>query len=325
MSILGSFIGVGRAPRVSSAYARSPALVRVLFDEPMRDTAELRDPASYTFTTSDDARVATGVTLEPSPTPSWVEVSLDGVLSIGIGNYTVIVANTVKDAAGNTLDPAHDEAVFSGSRAPGAIDHVAAAENRIIAQLKGKPKWRAFLAAMVGGFQDIEQAALDVMAFRSLETAFAKQQDRLSENVRIHREGRTDADYRLFLTAKGMVLGSQGRPDQLIRILQFLDNGHAPSAITYTEAYPAGFELTCEVPLGDKPRGRAFAVLIHEAKPRSVRGLVRFRETAPLTECFGWKVGGADTVAFSSWKITGDDTIDEGRWAECASGAFGEY
>jgi hypothetical protein len=111
-----TWTGVGVKPTVLRAEALSETLVRVTFSEAMTNNAALTTPGNYVFTPAGDSAAvsATVVTPESGPGPSYVDVTLNTGMSVGQDNYNVAVDNSVKDLAGNTLDPAADDVDFDG-------------------------------------------------------------------------------------------------------------------------------------------------------------------------------------------------------------------
>lgn len=103
-----AFTGIGIQPQVSSAAALSGSLIQVIFNESMKNDAELNDPTNYQFT-GPTSITATGVTVI---SPTEVRVDVTGDMLHG-GLYTVEVSD-VSDLANNPIDPAHDTADFSG-------------------------------------------------------------------------------------------------------------------------------------------------------------------------------------------------------------------
>lgn len=106
------FTGIGIAPRVLSASAPSSVTIRVVFNEAMLNTAQLRDPSRYSFS-GPTAIAASTVTIINSTT---VEVGITGEMRTG-GAYDVIVGppyTGIEDAGWNELDPAHHTASFTG-------------------------------------------------------------------------------------------------------------------------------------------------------------------------------------------------------------------
>lgn len=106
-----TFTGVGDAPSVDSASATDSTHVRVTYDEAMANNAALIDAANYVIT--GDTVITTVSVVRDNPTQVTVECSE----LLDLGNYTITVSN-VEDLAGNVIDPAHDDANFTGIGVP---------------------------------------------------------------------------------------------------------------------------------------------------------------------------------------------------------------
>jgi hypothetical protein len=296
-------------PQVASAESLNPRRVRVTFNEPMTDDATLRDPDSYTIDedVGSDARTVEGVLVEPATYPSYVDLDLDGDLSLGTDNYTVTVDLAVEDAGGTSLDPAHASADFSGLRAAGALDHCEAAKARVLAQFVGKEKYEDWLCTLTTGYQKLEQAIQDVGAFDDLETAYGATLDQLGEILGQAREDHDETEYRVFLRAKALAVQCRGQPDAMLEILTVLVNGHEPDAVEYEPAYPAVAIFRCEVPEGRVFLGRQIAEVLRSVKPNGVRMILEYHETGATL--FGW----AGQAGVAGWGT--------GVWAHAVTGS----
>lgn len=116
----GSFVGVGDLPEVASANAYSSIGVAVHFTEAMTNDTELTDPANYTITGPGTPPTVVSVTVS---TATVVLLVLSDALTLGaIDDYTVEVADTVTDLAGNTLEPTADTATFGIIGTPPAAE-----------------------------------------------------------------------------------------------------------------------------------------------------------------------------------------------------------
>jgi hypothetical protein len=102
------FSGLGVAPQVSSAaqiygYNR----ITVIFNEAMNNDAILVDPGNYIITGASSPVVSLVTYVNPT------QVALDLGSDLVNGAHTVRVINVV-DVAGNVVDAAHDDAIFTG-------------------------------------------------------------------------------------------------------------------------------------------------------------------------------------------------------------------
>lgn len=286
MPLSGPFVGIGIDPRVASASAETSRRVRVYFNEPMTVNAAIADPASYTITedVGSDARTVDAVVLEPGAAyPTYALLYLDGDLTIGTLNYNVAVDLAVEDAAGNGLDAAFDDADFDGAHLPIDDTHCTSAKDRLAAQFR-KPNIEALVCLLADRAQDLDQVLVDMFGTRSLDTAYGAQLDRLGETLGYARNGKSDADYRLRLRARAQFIASRGRPDELLALLLFLDNGFTVSeggSIVLLEHYPATAILNGTLVLEDQQQiGMEFAYgFLHPAAPAGVRLIHEFWET----------------------------------------------
>lgn len=108
-----NFLGVSFPPRVSSATAITAYTLDVLFSEDMKNDAALTTPGNYTFTAGLLSSLAT------RQDARTVRVTVNEMQ--GSAPYVVTVAN-VRDLANNVVDPAHDDAAFSGIGDPPRLE-----------------------------------------------------------------------------------------------------------------------------------------------------------------------------------------------------------
>lgn len=115
MTLTGTFSGSGDAPSVLSARALSPTQVRIDFSEAMA-AATLASPSNFSLSAGlgSTARTVTRVLLPDSTTPTFVILTLSGVLTEGTANYTITVDTSATDAAGNAIDTSHRSAIIDG-------------------------------------------------------------------------------------------------------------------------------------------------------------------------------------------------------------------
>ena len=113
MTITGNFTGEGVEPTVASATYSDKGALRVTFSEAMEPNTELETISNYTITGATTITVQ-DVTFENETDPTYVDLEVDPTPIYGTDNYTITVATTVEDLAGNTLDPAGASVQFSG-------------------------------------------------------------------------------------------------------------------------------------------------------------------------------------------------------------------
>lgn len=104
------------------------------------------------------------------------------------------------------------------------IDHVSAALNRLAEQFKNQPNIAAFLTALVGPCQPLENALQQLYTQRTIFTAIGVQLDALGSLVGQPRNGLVDADYRRFILARISTNNSDGRVEDLITVAKLVLN-----------------------------------------------------------------------------------------------------
>lgn len=134
--------------------------------------------------------------------------------------------------------------------------HIIDARNRLLQQYRNLPNIQAILDALVGPYQTLEDAFNDLNTKRGFAAAEGVQLDRLGDIVGIARSGLTDDVYRTRIKIRVIQNLSQGEPDRLIQVYEFLLGA---SIVLYQENYPAGLALmaNAEIPYGQ-------ATLIYE-------------------------------------------------------------
>lgn len=104
----------------------------------------------------------------------------------------------------------------------GAIDHVAAAINRLPVQFRNKPKIEAFLRALVQPVQEVENAFQQLLRERAIDTAIGAQLDAIGFIVGQTRQGFGDDDYRRLVRARISTNKSRGNFEDLIQITRLV-------------------------------------------------------------------------------------------------------
>lgn len=203
--------------------------------------------------------------------------------------------------------------ILESHATPEIASHCDVAVDKLLQQFKKKPKIEDYICILADKVQEIEQVCADTLAFRSLDTAVGVQLDKLGQNLVILRNGYDDDKYRRFLKAKALRIGSLGRADQLIAILEALDNGFDDAAISFTPSPPAGCIMHCRVPAGHQLDGEAYAKLLKPAAPATVQLILEFEE-ADVT-LFQWATSTDDPAPDGGSEWGEVDTVG-GIWAE---------
>ena len=124
--------------------------------------------------------------------------------------------------------------------------HIIDAEGRLLQQYKNKPNLSALLDSLVGPIQSLEDAARDLSINRGVNSAVGVQLDRLGDIVGLTRNHLSDDVYRLRIKVRIIQNLSQGEPDRLLQVFQFLVGA---TNVHYEEHYPAGSALVANAPI----------------------------------------------------------------------------
>lgn len=145
--------------------------------------------------------------------------------------------------------------------------HIVDARNRLPQQYRDLPKIQGILDAVVGPIQTLEDGFNDLNTARGIAAAAGVQLDRLGDIVGIPRDGLTDDVYRTRIKIKVIQNLSQGEPDRLIQVYEFLLGA---SIVLYQENYPAGLALMANA---EMPAGQATLVYeeLQNIAPAGVR------------------------------------------------------
>lgn len=163
-------------------------------------------------------------------------------MGVGSGGVGSMPLGSTVPAAQEVFDPGDGVASVQGPELAKQTSHVAHGLALLIEQFKGKPKIAAVLRGWLQQAQELECVFMeDLRLERSVATAVGAQLDGLGDIVGEERAGRTDADYRLAISARIRANNSGGRHEELLVIARLL-LGDAPEVVL-TELYPAGFEL----------------------------------------------------------------------------------
>lgn len=172
-------------------------------------------------------------------------------------------------------------------------------------QFKDKPNILAFLDALTGPIQDIEDAFYDLLTERGVDTAVGDQLDDLGTIVGQPRDGLSDDDYRPFLRARIATNRSNGTINDLIVISELiLDDLLSP--LTIEPQYPAGVVVNVDEELSED-LSDALIGFLRDAKSSGVRLILEyFTDEEPFTFAIATFLNGAASPAATS--LTVDST-----------------
>lgn len=126
-----------------------------------------------------------------------------------------------------------------------------------------KPTVMALLASWLSEVQELENALWSLLTERAVANAVGAQLDVLGKLVGQPREGKDDDVYRVWVTARVLVLRSSGQTEQLLAIAKTLLGSAVP--VRVEEYYPLALVLNAEVGI-DPTLGAQVAKLLAAAK-----------------------------------------------------------
>jgi hypothetical protein len=144
-------------------------------------------------------------------------------------------------------------------------DHEARGMALLSEQFKHKSAITALLKSWCAEVQALEDEVYELQAQRTLASASGVGLDVIGALVGQPREGRTDAQYKLWIAGRILVNKSRGKAPQLIAIARKLCNG----PVRFKDYYPAGFMIFSEAPIAGSD-GVEIAKLLKIAKAAGV-------------------------------------------------------
>lgn len=124
-------------------------------------------------------------------------------------------------------------------------NQVETAIRRLLYQFKDKPNFEAFVTAFVQQFQDIEDVIGQLLTDRQVDTATGENLNILGRIVGQPREGRTDADYRIWIKARIQINKSSGLTEEIYNVLKLITGFMDVGDFQIEELdYPASFFMT---------------------------------------------------------------------------------
>jgi len=153
-------------------------------------------------------------------------------------------------------------------------DHVTRGVERLIERYR-LPRTSALLASWLTEAQAVEDAFWQLLTERHVAVATGETLDILGRIVGQPRDGRDDATYRLWISARVMVQRSSGTTEEILAIANKLVGG---AEVVMREYYPASFILN----MGglDVHTGLEIAQLLMLAKAAGVRFMATWSNVA---------------------------------------------
>jgi hypothetical protein len=182
----------------------------------------------------------------------------------------------------------------------------------LLEQLKDEEKLEAFLRALVGPAQELEEVAHDLDTEMRLDNAVGEQLDMIGRIVNLLRGSLSDSEYRTRLRAHIRANRSEGTPDDLLEVLRLM----VPTNGLSIEEYPIGAVMRIADALSEDPDA-------------IVSELTRTRPSAVPLHLEYTVVDDTDTFQFASGDTEEADTAagfaDQGWVAVGAATGSGAY
>jgi hypothetical protein len=158
-------------------------------------------------------------------------------------------------------------------------DHADRAVARLLEQFRAGETVPALVRAVAAQAQAVEDALWDALVLRRLDQAEGTRLDVIGRIVGQPREGRSDAEYLLWLRARMLINQSSGRAEDIISVLHALLQGS--SGIVLEEQFPAG--LVVRVDSGATISPTTSASILNLVKAGGVRAILESATTIDTT------------------------------------------
>lgn len=165
-------------------------------------------------------------------------------------------------------------------------DHGAEAIDRLPQFLKDKPNLAAWLEVLCGPIQRIEDALIQLLTERAVDTAIGDQLDDLGTIVGQRRDGLADDDFRRYIRARIAANRACGLTDELLRIVRLIvdDSG---ATIRLTPSYPAAVVIRVSMIPVDVELASTLVSFLRDAASAGVRLVLEWSEL-PEADLFYW-------------------------------------
>lgn len=181
---------------------------------------------------------------------------------------------------------------------------------RLISQFQEKPRFVAFLKALLAALQEEEDGHWQVLIGIWLPTAEGVQLDGLGVLLDLERAGWSDDTYRLYLGAQVLVLGSDGSAKSFVDILRAI--GVTLSTTRIARSGRAETSVVLGELLADEIVGADVYAMLARAKSGGVRLLVEF-PVVDVDDTFAANID--DTEGYDERRGAADDALTIGGHA----------
>jgi hypothetical protein len=191
---------------------------------------------------------------------------------------------------------------FAGIGGIARVEHSPRALSRLAAQFQNKPFFEAMVAVLTAETQAVEDALLDALIARDIETATGAELELLAALVGQARPpGADDARLRLYVRARIRVNLASGTPGDLLAVFALI--AKAGAGLWLREFYPAAFIFELTAVAHTFAEAEALTPFVASIRPAGVYGLLQWSPTI-AAEAFafdgGAGAGFADAAAPTS-------------------------
>lgn len=198
-----------------------------------------------------------------------------------------------------------------GAEAAG-VDHEEGAVNRLVQQLKGKPKIEQFIRSLCAPMSALEQVFIDLVAKFHVDVAEGEQLQMLARIVgQTVIEGLTDPTLRRYVKARIYTNRSSGLGNQLIRISKLVIDDENITVFVHTDG-----NATVTVRLAGAPTDYDVALVLiqdflSKAAGVGIRVILEWQgeEDEGMFECESYVPGEGDGLGFADDRLSGEDPV----------------
>jgi Protein of unknown function (DUF2612) len=187
---------------------------------------------------------------------------------------------------------------------PQTIDHVAGGLALLLSQYRERPRLAALLSSFLRRVQELDDATLDVLVSRLLDTATGAQLRVLGRLVgQTNAYGWSDNVYRLFIRARIRANKSNGHGDDVIDVLNLVQD---PSFFSLREYYPATMLAEYEGPTTVDPQ--ILMDLVRSAKGAGVKLQLLYTDHYVGVNAFVFVAGTTDEASVTEGFALDDES-----------------
>ena len=197
--------------------------------------------------------------------------------------------------------------------------HEADAVARLVYQYVNKPNMEA-LAGIIGArAQTLEDATWELVTKRTIAAGTGMQLDDLGAILGEPRQGRTDADYRIYLSARILLNKCSGTPDQIIVLFETVLAAMGAQTVVLQEWATATVIMVVSGII-TSAQATELALLLKRARGGGINGQVEWAPQAPATTfTFGPEAVASDGVGYDGATVINTEGYIPQGWPTTGS------